>query len=83
MANWFSYNGVGDTALALSYTRMRVKPTCVTGGSIICAIYLDDNSTTSPGSVPQSVLDYISNAQGTLASQPFDGFKRFVYVKSL
>ncbi|WGQ08881.1 hypothetical protein QG516_20425 [Pedobacter gandavensis] len=81
MANWFAYNGVGDPTLPGSYYKMAVNPNCLTGGSIICAIYLDDSANV-PSSV-SAVLTYIANAQATLVSQPADGFQRFVYVKDL
>lgn len=81
MANWYSYNAVGDPTLPGSYYKMATAPNCLTGGSIICAIYLDDTANTPTNISP--VLTYIANAQATLVSQPADGFQRFVYVKNL
>lgn len=80
MANWYSYNGVGDPTATTSYRLMSVKPTCVTGSVRVCAIYLDD-TTAVPSDIETTVLAYIANAQGTQTSQPGGGAKRFVYVK--
>lgn len=80
--NWFSYDGVGDPTSPGSYYLMTVKPNCNSGGSIICAIYVDDDGPGTPGTL-NDVLDYIANAQATLVSQPNGGSKRFVYVKNL
>lgn len=80
MANWFAYNGTGEIALPGSYLRTSTKPTCVTGGCTICAIYIEDNSSASPSNIT-SVLTYIANAQVTLSSQPEGGGKKYVYVK--
>lgn len=82
MANWFAYNGIGDPALPGNYLQMDVKPNCSVGGSIICAVYLNDN-TQVPSSIPNNVKTYIANAQATLVAQPNSGAKHFVYVKSL
>ena len=84
MANWFSYDGVGNPQLPGSYYKMDTLPNCLTGGSIVCAIYLDDVNDT-PASIPGTVKRYIANAQATLVSQPIDGgtARRFVYVKNL
>ncbi|WGQ08882.1 hypothetical protein QG516_20430 [Pedobacter gandavensis] len=81
MANWYSYDGVGDPALPGSYYKMAVNPNCLSGGSIICAIYLDDTANV-PSNI-SAVLTYIANAQATLVSQPPGADRRFVYVKNL
>lgn len=84
MANWFAYDAVGDPANPGSYYKMDTLPNCLTGGKIVCAIYLDDNNDV-PSTIPGTVLRYIANAQATLVAQPVDGgaARRFVYVKSL
>lgn len=80
MANWYSYNGVGDPSATGSYRLMTVQPACSSGSVKICAIYLNDTASV-PSTIDANVLSYIANAQGTQSSQPGGIAKRFVYVK--
>lgn len=81
MANWYTYTGVGDPTSTSSYRLVSIKPTCVTGGCKICAIYLDDN-TAVPSDIESTVLAYMANALITGSSQPGGAAKRFVYVRA-
>ncbi|AOM76065.1 hypothetical protein [Pedobacter steynii] len=80
MANWYTYNGIGDPTATSSYRLVSVKPTC-SGACKICAIYLDE-TTVVPSSIATTVLAYISNALVTGSSQPGGAAKRFVYLRA-
>ena len=81
MANWYAYTGIGDPTLSTSYRLSSTKPTCVSTGLDICAIYL--NQTDAIPAAFDGVSTYIANALLTLTAQPTGaGVKRFVYVKA-
>ena len=83
MANtWYSYNGTGDTSDARSYTRINIKPGCLSG-SQICAIYAPDGGITPHSPLPANILTYISQGLSAQVSQPQlpAGTKFFVYLK--
>ncbi len=79
MPNWYAYNGFGDPSLPGSYIKTNAKINCLTGGCMICAIYLDDTANV-PSSV-SAVLTYIANTLVSLTPQPAEGIP-FVYVKN-
>jgi len=81
MANWYAYVS-GDPRVAGSYYYSAIKPSCLTGEKI-CAVYLDDTSTTAPAQVKlDPVLPDISAALMTQVPQPQGvGVKILVYLK--
>lgn len=61
---------------------MTIKPTCVSTGVNICAIYLNETTAVPSTDIEAAVQLYMANAVATLTAQPTGvGIKRFVYVK--
>ncbi|SDM27497.1 hypothetical protein SAMN05421820_103383 [Pedobacter steynii] len=81
MANWYTYV-YGDPQKAGSYFYSVAKPVCTTGVKV-CAVLLDDTSTTVPAQVNlDPLLPHISNGLMTLIPQPTGlGVQRLVYLK--
>lgn len=84
MANyWYAYKGEGDPIEAGSYRKMSALPGCLNGPSV-CAIYAEGDGGGRPDApLSTHLVQYITNALGTLLAQPQDNgtAKKFVYMK--